>query len=113
MLTQPLTRRTFLQSALLATTSVLLVRPRAWALTSAETLSSTTRLVVMFLRGAVDGLSVVIPYGDPRYYAARPTIAIPRTGQASVRPLDEYFGIHPALAPVLPLWQEGTLAFVH
>src|SRR5262249_20902680 len=70
-------------------------------------------LVVIFLRGAIDGLSVVIPYGDAQYYAARPTIAIPRTGAAAVRPLDAYFGLHPALAPVLPLWQEGTVAVVH
>src|SRR5215471_11354594 len=112
-MTQPLTRRTFLQAALLATTSAVLVRSQTWALPSAEPLTAPKRLVVIFLRGAIDGLSVVIPYGDARYYAARPTIAIPRTGEASVRPLDAYFGLHPALAPTLPLWQEGTLAFVH
>src|SRR5215467_10164538 len=113
-MTKPLTRRTFLrQAALWATAGGLFVRPPVWAFRSAEPRSQPKRLVVIFLRGGVDGLSVVIPYGDPRYYAGRPTIAIPHTGEASVHPLDGYFGMHPALGPVLPLWQEGTVAFVH
>jgi uncharacterized protein (DUF1501 family) len=57
---------------------------------------------------------VVIPYQDKAYYAARPTIAIPSPGkEGGVLDLDGQFGLHPALAPLLPLWQQGSLAFVH
>ena len=72
------------------------------------------KLIVLFQRGAVDGLSVVVPYGDGHYYDARPSIAIPSSGQSNgVLDLNGYFGLHPALASVLPLWQNKTLGFVH
>ena len=72
------------------------------------------KLIVLFQRGAVDGLSVVVPYGEGRYYDARPTIAIPSSGNANgVLDLNGYFGLHPALSSVLPLWQNKTLGFVH
>ncbi len=72
------------------------------------------RLVVIFLRGAVDGLNVVIPYGDDDYYSLRRSIAIrPPGGADGALDLDGHFGLHPALAPLLPLWQAGSLAFVH
>src|SRR5580704_4750937 len=63
------------------------------------------KLIVLFQRGAVDGLSVVIPYGDGRYYDARPTIAIPTNGRYAngVMELDDYFGMHPALGNLYPL----------
>ena len=72
------------------------------------------RLVVIFLRGAVDGLNVVIPHGERGYYESRPTIAIgpPGTDQGAL-PLDGHFGLHPALAGLLPLWNDRKLAFVH
>ena len=72
------------------------------------------RLVVVFLRGAYDGLSALVPWSDPAYASLRPTIAIPPpdgTPDAALE-LDARFGLHPALAPVLPLWREGSLAFV-
>jgi uncharacterized protein (DUF1501 family) len=72
------------------------------------------RLIVIFLRGAVDGLNVVVPYGEKAYYDARPTIAIARAGtDGGALPLDDRFGLHPALASLLPLWSDKTLAFVH
>ncbi len=72
------------------------------------------RLIVIFLRGAVDGLNVVIPYDEQRYYECRPTIAIGRPGtDQGVLPLDGHFGLHPALASLLPLWNDKNLAFVH
>jgi uncharacterized protein (DUF1501 family) len=72
------------------------------------------RLVVVMLRGAVDGLSVVAPYADPNYYAARSSIAIARPGELDgVLPLDAMFGLHPALSMLMPLWQRGQLGFVH
>jgi uncharacterized protein (DUF1501 family) len=72
------------------------------------------RLIVIMLRGAVDGLNVVVPHGERAYYEARPTIAIgrPATDQGAL-PLDGHFGLHPALAGLLPLWNEKKLAFVH
>jgi uncharacterized protein (DUF1501 family) len=77
-------------------------------------LPNKKKLIVIFLRGAVDGLNVVIPYGDANYYQWRSTIAVPRPGQDSgVIDLDGYFGLHPALSPLQELWQQRKLAFVH
>ncbi|MBA2954962.1 DUF1501 domain-containing protein [Nocardioides sp. MAH-18] len=67
-------------------------------------------LVVVSLRGAADGLSLVVPHGDPVYYAARPGIAVP-ADQLIAK--DGFFGMHPAMAPLLPLWTAGKLAAVH
>jgi uncharacterized protein (DUF1501 family) len=110
-----MTRRELLQrAALLAGSGILLRGPAAWAARSSEAGERQQRLIVIFLRGAVDGLSVVIPYGDPRYYTARPTIALPRPGSAGgILALDSHFGLHPALESILPFWRDGTLAFVH
>lgn len=72
------------------------------------------KLIVLFQRGAVDGLSVVVPYGDGHYYDARPNISIPSSGKSDgVLDLNGYFGLHPALASVFPLWQNKSLGFVH
>ena len=108
-------RREFLRHAMLASGAILLgVGTRGWAARLADAAGDGRRLVVVFLRGAVDGLNVVVPWADDRYYEARPTIAIPKPGQAGgVMDLDGYFGLHPALAPVLPLWQGKSMAFVH
>lgn len=70
------------------------------------------RLIVVFLRGAYDGLSALVPYADQQYYALRPTIAIAApdgTAQTAIA-LDDSFALHPALAPLLPLWKQGILA---
>ena len=75
---------------------------------------ASARLVVLFLRGACDGLSAFVPHADPHYYQLRQQIAIaPPDGsaQAALR-LDASFGLHPALAELLPLWNQGLLAFV-
>ena len=76
--------------------------------------SSMPRLVVVFLRGAADGLSIVVPHQDPAYYEARPNVAMspPQDGKG-ILDLDGYFGLHPALADLMPQWQSGNLAFVH
>ncbi|MCD4526818.1 DUF1501 domain-containing protein [Nocardioides sp. cx-173] len=74
---------------------------------AAATASSV--LVVLSLRGAADGLSLVVPHGDPVYYQARPRLAIP---QAQLLVADEMFGLHPGLAPLVPLWTSGRLAAV-
>jgi len=71
------------------------------------------RLIAIFQRGAVDGLSVVVPYGEREYYRARPSIAIPRPGGADgALDLDGFFGINPRLAPLKPLWDRRELAIV-
>jgi uncharacterized protein (DUF1501 family) len=72
------------------------------------------RLVLVFLRGAYDGLSAFVPYADRDYYASRPSIAIAApdgSAQTALR-LDPTFALHPALGPLLPLWQQGVLGFV-
>ena len=72
------------------------------------------RLVVVLLRGAVDGLNIVVPYRDEAYYAARPSIAIGRPSEpGGGLALDTEFALHPALAGLLPLWEHKQLAFVH
>lgn len=108
-------RREFLRSALMVSgASLLTVGTRGWAARLSDAVGGNRRLVVVFLRGAVDGLNVVVPYADDRYYEARPTIAIAKAGQdGGVSDLDGYFGLHPALAAVLPLWQNKSMAFVH
>jgi uncharacterized protein (DUF1501 family) len=93
-----------------AASATSLMTPTAWAVTGA----TTKRLVVVMLRGAVDGLNVVVPYGEAAYYSARPSIAVPPPGrEGGVLDLDGRFGLHPALAALKPLWEERSLAFVH
>jgi uncharacterized protein (DUF1501 family) len=73
-------------------------------------------LIAIFQRGAADGLNMVVPFGERDYYAARPTIAIARPGggrPGAALDLDGFFGLHPKLAPLVPLWQERSLAIVH
>jgi uncharacterized protein (DUF1501 family) len=68
------------------------------------------KLVVLFQRGAADGLNIVVPYAEKNYYSMRPTIAIQ---QKDVLDLDGHFGLHPALAAFKPLYDQGHLAIVH
>jgi len=75
-------------------------------------------LICLFQRGAADALNVIVPHGDASYYALRPRIAIPRPSarlgdaQAAIE-LDGFFGLHPALQPLKPLWDRGLLAPIH
>jgi uncharacterized protein (DUF1501 family) len=83
------------------------------SLVSAQS-ASQKKLVVVMLRGAVDGLSVVAPYAEPEYAASRPQIALPPPGaDDGLLKLDAMFGLHPALAPLKRHWDSGQLAFVH
>jgi len=73
-------------------------------------------LICLFQRGAADALNVVVPHGEKSYYALRPSIAIPRPGRGvagAAIDLDGFFGLHPALAPLKPLYDRGLLAPVH
>ncbi len=67
------------------------------------------RLIALILRGAMDGLDAVQPYGDAAYAGLRPTLA---AGEAAAD-LDGFYSLHPALAPLMPLWAKGELAFSH
>ena len=107
-----LSRRGFLRGSLgvaaVATTA-------AYGTAFVQTAYSATRsapsvLVMLSLRGACDGLSLVVPHADPVYYQARPTIAIP---SEKLLAKDGMFGLHPKLAPLLPMWNTGQMAAVH
>jgi len=106
------TRRAFLRNSALAvvgTAAVPSFLTRA-AFGAVESATGTKRLVVIFQRGAADGLNIVVPHGEPQYYAMRPSINIPRK---SVLDLNGFFGLHPALSAFQPLWQQRHLAIVH
>jgi uncharacterized protein (DUF1501 family) len=76
-------------------------------------------MVVVFLRGAADGINIIIPHGDEAYYVARPTLAIPRPDDSSAKiqartiDLDGFFGLHPALESLHEAWSRKSLALVH
>ena len=108
-----ITRRIFLKGgamAIAATAAVPSFLTRAvYGLDTAST-GRRKRFVVLFQRGAADGLNIVVPYGENAYYGMRPSIAISRQ---SVLDLDGFFGLHPSLAPLKPLWEQKHLAIVH
>jgi uncharacterized protein (DUF1501 family) len=107
-----ITRRIFLRNGALAVvgTTVLPGFLTRAAFGVADPGLRNKRLVVIFQRGAADGLNIVVPHGEPGYYAMRPTINIPKK---SVLDLDGFFGLHPAMASFQPLWQQKHLAIVH
>jgi uncharacterized protein (DUF1501 family) len=73
-------------------------------------------LIAVFQRGAVDGLSMVVPHGDRDYYSSRGSIAVARPSAGSAETtvdLDGFFGLHPAMASLKPLWDDRRLAIVH
>jgi uncharacterized protein (DUF1501 family) len=72
-------------------------------------------MVVVFQRGAMDGLNAVIPFGEPAYYTLRPSIAVaePASGEERAIDLDGFYGLHPALAPLKSIYDKGHLAIVH
>src|SRR5438477_11260547 len=107
-----ITRRIFLRNSALAvvgTAAVPSFLTRA-AFGSVELGTRTKRLVVIFQRGAADGLNIVVPHGERAYYAMRPGINIPRN---DVLDLDGFFGLHPSLASLQPIWNQRHLAIVH
>ncbi len=107
-----LTRRKLLQGLMLAGGLTLLpFGKRGWALSGSE--PNNRHLIVILMRGAVDGLSIVAPYMERNYYNARPNIAIAPPGQSDgLLNLDGFFGLHPSLAPIMPFWQNQSLAFI-
>ncbi|PQP00892.1 hypothetical protein C5614_04875 [Massilia phosphatilytica] len=86
----------------------------AWAVSAPASGPTNKKLIVVMLRGAVDGLNVVAPVGDENYLRLRPTIGLAAPGMdGGALDLDGYFGLHPALASLQPLWAARKLAFVH
>ncbi|MGK7898108.1 MAG: DUF1501 domain-containing protein [Xenococcus sp. (in: cyanobacteria)] len=107
-------RRKFLEHLALATGGMLIpVGRQTWVARSANQVNNPQRLVVILLRGGIDGLNVVVPHQEPNYYDLRPAIAIPYPGEPQgVIDLDGFFGLHPALSDLVPLWKRKNIAFV-
>ncbi|GAB4548635.1 MAG: DUF1501 domain-containing protein [Pleurocapsa sp.] len=86
----------------------------SWAMRSIAQPTNAKRLVVILLRGGIDGLNIVIPHQEANYYQARPTIAIPYPQEKNgAIDLNGFFGLHPALKDLMPWWKRGNLAFIN
>jgi uncharacterized protein (DUF1501 family) len=110
-----LTRRALLKAGACALVAVA-APPRFLARAANAADARRKVLVAVFQRGAVDGLSMVVPYGDRDYAAARASIAIRSPGggdAAAAQDLDGFFALHPALEPLMPMWRTRALAVVH
>lgn len=106
-------RRCFLKNgalALVGTSAIPTFLQRSVLAEMTTAASSRKKLVVLFQRGAADGLNIVVPFAEPHYYQMRPTLAIP---QKQVLDLDGFFGLHPAMSSLMPFYREGSLAIVH
>ncbi|MEM6673539.1 MAG: DUF1501 domain-containing protein [Planctomycetota bacterium] len=110
----PLTRRSFLQAASAAGLSFSTLRAATFEDDPTGGKRKPT-LVVVFLRGGVDGLNLIVPYGEDAYYRLRPQLGIRRPGSAdgTAIDLDGFFGLHPAAASLAPMFQSGLAACVH
>ena len=109
-----ISRRVFMKDGGLALVS-LGFAPQFLARAVAEAAPKRKVLVTIFQRGAVDGLNMIVPFGERDYYASRPSIAIARPGSSAdaALDLDGFFGLHPRLAPLKPLYDARQLAIVH
>src|ERR1700704_5065851 len=109
-----LSRRVFLKNGAFAFVSLGLA-PSFMARTAVAASGRSKQLIAIFQRGAVDGLSVVVPHGESDYYRARPSIAIPRPngGDGAAIDLDGFFGFNPRLQPLKRLWDGRQLAIIH
>src|SRR6187455_1487995 len=106
-------RRIFLKSGAMTMLS-LGFAPSFLARTAAAASGRRRLLIAIFQRGAVDGLNMIVPYGEAEYYRLRPTIGVPRPGaQDGAVALDDFFGLHPRMAALKPLWDNKSLAIVH
>jgi uncharacterized protein (DUF1501 family) len=103
------TRRALLGASLLSPLGLLLSPCTA----SAEEARGTKTLLCVFLRGAADGLNIVVPHSDDAYYRLRPSIAVPRpTERDGALDLDGRYGLHPRLKPLLAAYQAGELVLL-
>ena len=110
-----LSRREFIGRS---TAAAIALSSPAWLprVTYAQTDDSARDIIVcVFLRGGMDGLSVVVPFGDPAYYALRPTIALPPPDSSlanKATSLDGFFGVPPGMTSLLPAYTAGNLLFI-
>jgi len=107
-----LNRRSVLRGALALGGATFMVGSATVSASASSLTSASSVLVVLSLRGGADGLSLVVPYGDPGYYSSRPNIAIPQN-QLLAGTTDGFFGLHPQLAPLSDMWTGGKLAAIH
>ena len=110
-------RRVFLKSGALALVTLGLSPSFLKRMVYAQGMPTPPKgkvLICLFQRGAADALNIVVPHGDASYYALRPNIAIARPGAVDgANDLDGFVGLHPAMAPLKPLWDRGLLAPLH
>jgi uncharacterized protein (DUF1501 family) len=111
-----ISRRAFIKSGGVAMIGMSTLPSFLLRAVAAAPTAGRKKLVVVFQRGAADGLNIVVPFAEQNYYSVRPSIAIPsprRAGQDAAIDLDGFFGLHPSLAPLQPLFQKQQLAIVH
>lgn len=109
-----ISRRSFLKYASISATISITTGWGHWIAATPSLNGQSKRFIVVLLRGAADGLNIVVPYREATYYQARPNIAIPQPGETGgVLDLDGRFGLHPALADLMPLWKSKQLGFIH
>jgi uncharacterized protein (DUF1501 family) len=113
----PLTRRAFMKAmmkdgaiAVVGASAIPSFLTRSVLAQATTAQSQGKKLVVIFQRGAADGLNIVVPHHEKTYYELRPTIAIPKD---QVIDLDGFFGLHPSMQPLKSLWDQGHLAAIH
>jgi uncharacterized protein (DUF1501 family) len=108
-------RRTFIKSAGLGFLALGLPPSFLVRAAAAQQNARNKALVVVFQRGGMDGLNVVIPFKDRAYYTLRPSISVaePAAGEERAIDLDGFYALHPALAPLKHLYDKGQLAVVH
>jgi uncharacterized protein (DUF1501 family) len=108
-------RRYFLKQGGVAMVGMSMMPAFLQRAVAATPMPNKKQLVVLFQRGAADGLNIVVPFGESNYYRMRPSIAIPqpKRGAESAIDLDGFFGLHPSLAPLEPLFHRNQLAIVH
>jgi uncharacterized protein (DUF1501 family) len=109
-------RRVFVKSGGVAMIGMSTIPAFLQRAVAATPMPNKKKLIVLFQRGAADGLNIVVPFAEPNYYRIRPSIAIPQPrqgGEGVAVDLDGFFGLHPSLAPLGPLFHNGQLAVVH
>jgi uncharacterized protein (DUF1501 family) len=105
-----MSRRGLFSGAVALAGATTIVGSAAITTSASAAAPASSVLVVLSLRGAADGLSLVVPHADPVYYSTRPRISVPADRLLAK---DAMFGLHPQLAPLVPLWDAGRLAAVH
>ncbi len=110
-----ISRRIFLKDGGLALVSLGFAPQFIARTVAAANVPKQKVLVTIFQRGAVDGLNMIVPFGERDYYTSRPSIAIAQPGSSAdaAIDLDGFFGLHPRLAPLKPLYDAKQLAIVH